>query len=335
MEGESLFFIEPAPGKAATSSLLLTPDGPVSLKSATGEVEYVQAVDYLLDAASGVLTLTPASRIPRTTIAELYPSVDPDGSGFMHVRGDPVTFLMVHEDGVFHRRQAAASYSFDKAQWKGYTPHFAGAGLPRTLERLHRREPVNLCLLGDSIAEGYNASNFIGAPPDQPPFGALVAAGLERLYRSPVTLRNFSTAGWTSDEGLGAAGDVAAAQPDLVIVAFGMNDAGYADPGDYGANIRTIVEQIRQSSPGAEFVLVSPMLPNPAWHYPQMERFDGYRRALADLCGGGVILADLTTLWTDLMTRKTTYDLTGNGINHPNDFGHRLYGQTILSLLAE
>jgi hypothetical protein len=77
------------------------------------------------------------------------------------------------------------------------------------------------------------------------------------------------------------------------------------------------------------------MLPNPEWHYPQIERFAGYRRALLDLCGPGVILADLTTLWIDMMVRKTPYDVTGNGINHPNDFGHRLYAQTILSLVAE
>ena len=41
------------------------------------------------------------------------------------------------------------------------------------------------------------------------------------------------------------------------------------------------------------------MLPNPEWHYPQLERFAGYRHALADLCGPGVVLADLTTLWTE------------------------------------
>ena len=113
------------------------------------------------------------------------------------------------------------------------------------------------------------------------------------------------------------------------------DDAGYADPSGYSANIQAIVEEIRRAAPRAEFVLVSSMLPNPEWHYPQMERFAGYRRALADLCGPGIILADVTTLWTDVMARKSFYDLTGNGINHPNDFGHRLYSQTILSLFAE
>jgi acyl-CoA thioesterase-1 len=335
MNGESLLFIEPAPGTPATSSLLAPPSRPVSLQSATGEVQYVERVDYTLDGASGLLTLTPESRIPKTTAAELHPPVDPDGSGFMHVRGNPNAFLMAAEGDVFHRRQATASYPFDKARWTGSTPRFAGASLPCTLERLRGREGLTLCLLGDSISEGYNASAFIGAPPYQPPYGALVAAGLERAYQSPVTLRNFATAGWTSDDGLSAAGAVAAEQPHLVLVAFGMNDAGYADPPDYAANIQAIVEEIRRAAPRAEFILVSSMLPNPEWHYPQMERFAGYRRVLADLCGPGVILADVTTLWTDVMARKSFYDLTGNGINHPNDFGHRLYSQTILSLLAE
>ena len=65
-----------------------------------------------------------------------------------------------------------------------------------------------------------------------------------------------------------------------------------------------------------------------------MERFDAYRRALIDLCGRGIVLADVTRLWMDVTARKSPYDLTGNGINHPNDFGHRLYAQAILSLLV-
>ena len=37
---------------------------------------------------------------------------------------------------------------------------------------------------------------------------------------------------------------------------------------------------------------------------------------------------------TDLLARKSDFDLTGNGLNHPNDFGHRLYAQMILALLT-
>jgi hypothetical protein len=43
----------------------------------------------------------------------------------------------------------------------------------------------------------------------------------------------------------------------------------------------------------------------------------------------------MTSLWADLLKRKAWHDLTGNGVNHPNDFGHRLYAQVILGLLVE
>lgn len=335
MHGESLLFVEPAPGRAATCALLVPPSGPVSIGSATGEVDYIETVDYVLDRASGLVTRTPGSRIPITTAAELHPSLDPDGSGFMHVRDDPAVFVMAAEDDTFHRRQVSVSYSFDRAHWRGYAPLFVGAGVPRTIARLRGGETLTMCLLGDSISEGYNASSFIGVPPYQPAYGDLVVAGLQREYGALVTFHNFATAGWTSDDGLGAIDEVAAEQPDLVLVAFGMNDAGYADPADYAANLRAIVGGIRREAPQAELVLVSSMLPNPVWHYPQVDRFAGYRLALADLCGPGVILADVTRLWAEVMARKTPYDLTGNGINHPNDFGHRLYAHTILSLLVE
>jgi hypothetical protein len=29
------------------------------------------------------------------------------------------------------------------------------------------------------------------------------------------------------------------------------------------------------------------------------------------------------------------FDLTGNGLNHPNDFGHRLYAQGVLELILD
>ncbi|MEI7733536.1 MAG: hypothetical protein WCO56_28460 [Verrucomicrobiota bacterium] len=41
----------------------------------------------------------------------------------------------------------------------------------------------------------------------------------------------------------------------------------------------------------------------------------------------------MTTLWSQMMERKRYHDLTGNGVNHPNDFGHRLYAQVLLGLL--
>jgi hypothetical protein len=42
---------------------------------------------------------------------------------------------------------------------------------------------------------------------------------------------------------------------------------------------------------------------------------------------------DPTFTCTGSLKRKQDWDQTGNGVNHPNDFGHRVYAQVILKLL--
>ncbi len=62
----------------------------------------------------------------------------------------------------------------------------------------------------------------------------------------------------------------------------------------------------------------------------------GLGRAIAEsLAGAGasVVLADVTSVWKEVLRRKKFADLSGNGVNHPNDFGHRIYTEVILSLL--
>jgi lysophospholipase L1-like esterase len=321
MSGESLFFVDRNDG-APTASLLFAHVEHVTLTSATGDVEFESGLDFIVDSEAGLIHLTPASRIPWATLDELYPMHEP----FVLIAG---------EDDEFHRRQAAATYVHRSGDWRGFVPRLAAIELPRTLQRLAAAQPLTICVTGDSISEGFNASGVTGAPPRQPPYAALVHGGLEHVYRSSVTFNNFAISGWTSDHGLADVARVADARPDLAIVAFGMNDSGYAEAPDFAANIAGIMSAVRAGAPDAEFVLVSPMLPNPRWDYPVLERFGAYRDALSQLCGSGVALADMTTLWTDVLARKSVHDMTGNGINHPNDFGHRLYAQTILALLVD
>jgi acyl-CoA thioesterase I len=319
MVGDSLFFVDRGDG-LATATLLFRNVDHVVLSSATLEIVYEVDRDYTVDHTAGVVTRTSGSRLPFATVDELYPAVDP--------------FVLIGDGDEFHRRQVAADYSHPENAWRGDAPASAALQLPRTCERLRASQPLTICVSGDSISEGYNASGFTGAPPHQPPYADLVAAGLEQTCGSGVTLRNLATAGWTSDDGLADVDSVVAAQPDLVIVAYGMNDAGYAEAPDFAANIAGIRAAVRAASPETEFVLVSPMLPNPRWAYPVTARFAAYRDALAGLCGAGTALADVTTVWMQMLTRKSVHDLTGNGINHPNDFGHRVYAQVILGLMT-
>ena len=146
--------------------------------------------------------------------------------------------------------------------WQGHRSAFAGANLPRTLERLKQKQPLKLVVLGDSISQGYNASAFIDAPPHSPPYVQLVATALQEAYQSVVTVKNLAVAGTSSTWGLSKANDLAVEKPDLAIIAFGMND-GAVQP--FASNIEKIVSTVRQGAPDTEFILVATMAGNPEW----------------------------------------------------------------------
>lgn len=314
MYGESVFFMG-ARGASSSASLLFVPERVLSLHDASRETAFEEGRDFEVRQNEPALVRLPGSRMPSTAPEDVSP-------------------LICAGNDAFHRRQVEVTYTH-AGGWDGPTPLGGGEAVPGTIRRLRAAEPVRVALTGDSISEGYNASGFIRVPPYQAAYGALVAAGLEQTYGSPIELHNFAVAGWTSDHGLADVERVASVNPQLVIVAYGMNDASYAEPAELATNVSALMDQVRRTSPDAEFVIVSPMLPNPETDPRVVPRFTAYRDALARLSGRGVALADVTTLWTHLLSRKTYYDVTGNGLNHPNDFGHRLYAQVILAQLVE
>ncbi len=196
--------------------------------------------------------------------------------------------------------------------------------------------PISILLLGDSISEGYNASGFIGFKPTAPSYPNQVLEGLRRSFGRNVTLDNRAHAGWLASQGLGQVINerLPDMRPDLVIIAYGMNDAVSVSPRYYGMAVSGIISAFQRVSPKTEFLLISPMLPNPNWASAPPARFFPLVDELARQTGDGVVLVDMTSLWAALLERKSFYDLTGNGINHPNDFGHSLYAQAILSTLV-
>ncbi len=234
----------------------------------------------------------------------------------------------------FHDQQVEVTYKHASAPWPS-APRFAGDKLAKTLARLRGHKRLNLAISGDSISQGYNASGYSQAPPWMPPYPDLVAAQLRQTYATEVELNNRAIGGWSVGQGLKDLDALLATRPDLVVIAYGMNDVGGRNPDGFRAAIAAMLEKIHNSNADIEVILVAPMLGNADWVHTPREMFPKYRDALASLTGPGVALADMTGLWQELLKRKREVDLTGNGVNHPSDFGHRLYAQVILALLVE
>ena len=330
--GESLFFIQQQGHSAATASLYYLPDHLLAVTNSSGEISYEAGKDYIWKAGEHTLELTEDSRIPYLTHADMYPPAGSPQSIGQAVGGNSNLFWS--EGHLFHDLQVQVSYTHAD-RWRGETPAYAGEALPATLAKLRRMAPLRLVVLGDSISQGYNASGFVGALPGQSAYPGLLADGLHANYDSPIDLINMAVAGQGTAWGITMAAQVAEKQPDLVIIAFGMNDAsGHLPPEQYRDNIARIMTVIREQCPAAELILVATMTGNPAWTFAWPAGYPLYRDVLRQLCGPGAALADVTSVWQELLKVKSFADLTGNGVNHPNDFGHRLYAQVILQLLA-
>ena len=247
--------------------------------------------------------------------------------------GDPSRSVLFDNAHWFHDQQVAITY--EAAQpWTGFQPATGGGSLHRVLGKLSRREPVTIGVSGDSISFGLNASGVTGAAPHMPAYPELLADQLAATFGAKVTLVNRAVSGWGVGQGLGDLDKLLESHPDLVIVAYGMNHFGGRDPEGFRKALATMLERIKAAEPEAEVLLVAPMWGNPDWAHTPADQFQPHRDAIASLIGPGVALADLTSLWGDMRKRKSNADLTGNGVNHPNDFGHRVHASALLGQLV-
>ena len=328
---ESILFLQKDEKSLPQADLLFIPSKILLVQNARGDEVYELGRDYLLDANSQRILLPKTSRIPYKKMIELYPKAG-ESNGIAHKVGDPNTYLLIGDGHMFHDLQIEISYEH-KDQWVGYKPDFAGHILTKTMEKLHNNKPLKICLCGDSISQGYNASGYTKTSPYMPPYGELLVNALSRRYGSKITFKNFAIAGRSAARWADDVSKIVPEKPDLVIIAYGMNDVGDRNPEAFKGWIANLISETKKADTNVEFILVASMLGNPEWVTTPIDQFSLYRDALKSLTGQGIALADMTALWSDILKHKKFIDITGNGVNHPNDFGQRLYAEVILELL--
>jgi lysophospholipase L1-like esterase len=304
----------------------------LSVRNSAGDITYEEGRDYRWKPESRQITLPKNSRIVSRTAAELRRPADSQKYKLTHRDGDGEIFFGSKLE--YHNMQTCITYTHAPEDWKSRIPTFDEQSLPRTIQKLRNHKPVSIVLIGDSISAGCNASGWAGEAPFQPSFPGLLQQHLAAQYQTKVRVTNPSVSGKDTRWVLSAIDKVVETQPDLVIVAFGMNDVAGRSTKEYQTNTKAIIAKIRETLPDAEFILVASMLGNRNWTRLNHELFPHYRDALAELREPGIALADMTSLWTEFLKRKQDWDLTGNGVNHPNDFGHRIYAQVLSRLLV-
>jgi lysophospholipase L1-like esterase len=331
MENEPVLFLKKDAGGKPQTSLLFVPTKILAVHDLSGKIVYEVGRDYRWIPGTRTLELPEGSRIVFKTPQDLRRPANSQSIAL--TRRDATDEIYYAEGHVYQDMQTFITYEHQQNDWTGPVPAFADNRLPRTIKKLKSKEPLSIALLGDSISTGCNASGWVQVAPFQPPYYDLLVQNLKKVYGGEITLKNLSVGGKAADWGLKNIDKIIEAKPDLVILAFGMNDACGRPERDYQADMTGMVSAVRKALPQTEIILVATSLGNSEWAAMHMDLFPKYRGVLTRLCRPGIALADMTSMWAALLKHKCFYDLTANGVNHPNDFGHRVYAEVLSALL--
>lgn len=323
-----------------------SPKKVLKVESYDFEKTYEEGKDYRIEGDK--LVLTADSRIPYTTWDTfLLPDKETalkdqaeSSSKFPYAPiettdGRYITIFPIGNPGYVTKWQVAVTYETEE-DWKGYTPEPSLQKLPRLAKKLAAKEPVTIVLYGDSISEGFDCSGKYNMPPYQPIWGEILIESLRSRYDSEIIFHNPSAAGMDSDWALSNLQErVNVHHPDLVILGWGMNDRCSGE--EYAEKTLKLMEAVLSENPEAEFVLMASSLANelahtePYW-FCGLQKDHG--RSLEPLCKDGVVLADIGRMQTDLMQNKRYIDMTGNWLNHPNDYLARVQAQVVDAVLS-
>lgn len=327
MANESVLFA----GETDTVSLLYTPRDGVSVRSCDLKTEYIEGVDYLL--SGNRLTRLENSSMPFFTKEELYPSEQVEKSRAGRFPETP--WVMFGEGGWIAQHQVFVSYFHDD-KWAGMIPRDQSDKLTKTLKKLERGEPMTLLFFGDSITTGVNASGKLGFEPFADPWPILVKRALERLYpKARINYVNTAVGRKGTAWGIETlAENVLAYQPDMLILGFGMNDRFSSE--EHVAELQQLIEHAQKALPDLEIAVIATMLPNPETFKFWGDQYlfeKAYEKLLLPL-HPELVLVPMTSVHAALLEKKKYRDMTGNNVNHPNDFLARAYAHTIVRVMT-
>lgn len=302
----------------------------VSVRDSSLKIIYEEGRDYKIK--EGKLVIPEGSRVPVLEYNNYYLSEKAEGKSLSAQNGG---YLFYSEDGTFHKKQISITYRHDST-FGGSMPEPQGHKVKNTLDKLEKNKELKVVFYGDSITVGANCSSFLKVEPHMPSWTELVIQALKERYQNEkLTFINSAVGGMTSQWGAkNVKTHVIKFDPDLVFIGFGMNDSW--DQEEYKENIKKIIMTVHENNQNCEFVLIAPMLPNReiAGFYYFQDKFVTVLHELAQEYSG-VAVADVTQMHIRLLEKKHYYDMTGNNVNHPNDFLARIYAQIIMEIFRK
>ena len=332
-----------------TASLMYEPTEIVSVMSYDLKTTFEEDTDYIVDGKD--IIIPENGKIPYLSPSELY-RTSPMNSFVQALRrgedGQPDGYIYADEGSTISAQQVAVTYRHkDRIAWN--LPKVETAKFPKTMAKLNGGEKIKVLFYGDSITVGANSSEFIGYGPRAESYANMVKSYMQKRFPSAtIDFKNNAVGGTDSNWGINktsgnawidsleaSEGDhfkkrVLNENPDLLFIAYGMNDQKY-DATEYKQNIKEMIEGVRAKNPDVEIMLVSGMIANPETYFDNKD-YEAYQNALLELSKDyeNIGVATVYNSVKSVYTKKRFVDCTANNINHPNDYMMRVYAQTVL-----
>lgn len=282
----------------------------------SGEREntFIRDKDYILDEKKGQVKLLPASEIKDFSQSIFWGKDLFNHEGLTNYGNADYT---VYADYISDEECEEITYDFK---------------ISNTLRKIKEGLPVTLYVFGDSISTGAEASAGQA-------YFDLAAKHIENKYAAKVNIVNCAKGGENSAEGLKRI-DSAFKPCDLAFIAYGMNDqnktgsSNFVPPQNYYDNLLSIIDYFRQRSSDIDIIVLSCCAPNPKWKYASPNVWEYSDLAKQAAAAKNTAFADVYSLWRrELQSGKIPESLLQNNINHPNNYGHKIYFNALLPLL--
>lgn len=311
--------------------LMYAPEAVLSVRSFDLKTEYVEGVDY--EIKDGRIYRLEGSEMPHFTWDEFYPKSKETSVSGNAFAGSEKPYVIFSEGTYFHKNQVFVTYTH-AANTDLFVPQ-RSAKLNKFVEKLEKGESVNLVFFGDSITAGGNSSGWGNTAPFTPRWSEIVRDALAAKYPSAkINFTNTAVGGKETVWGISEIDNsVNKYKPDLLVLAFGMNDGGKSTE-QFVANTRTMVDKVLAANPDCEILVVGTMLPHSATTYYKNQ--DLQEAGLYEMVKSykSVDVVPMTSVHSSILKHKRYFDMTGNNVNHANDFLIRLYAQTIIRTIV-
>ncbi len=337
-EGESTLMFEPTEIKSITDYRL--------------QKTYVEGRDYVVNGR--IIKRLKGSEIPYWEYDEYFIDEDEiqDKSYGVAVEADMSKtdipfdhqkYLKYGEFATFTDKQIAVTYRHDDV-YTGKVPEAQQNKLERVLSKLRNGENIDWMVYGDSVATGCNASGTEQGGlinPHMPDAYNLSKLYLEKKYTSQINIENQAVGGWKISECLNAYNErIKGKHIDLMILRIGGNDTMTSED-EYKEMLNSLINKFFDDNPSANLIIQTPELSNQqavdAWTH-NIRNIPAWSEDVMNVSSyvNQIAIADVQafTNWI-LGTGKLSRDVTGNNVNHSNDFIIRSYAQILLKTMLD